>query len=91
MLRLTLGGDWLGAFLGGLGGVGLLIVFLLRNKKAKTLIISGVVFLVIGSLLTVMTGYFMAQLKSVAEEADRMLAEGQEVPAELLEMKELAD
>ncbi len=78
---------WFGDILFGYAVSGM-IVFLFRNKKAKTLIISGVVFLIIGTLLTVASSVFMSQLKGAAEEAERLIAAGEEVPAELMQLKD---
>lgn len=81
---------WFGDILFGYAVSGM-IVFLFRNRKPKTLIISGVVFLLIGSLLTLMTSVYMGKAQSAAVQVEQMLAEEQEVPAQLLELKEQWD
>ena len=77
---------WFGDILFGYAISGM-IVFFFRNKSAKSLIRTGVIFLLIGTGLTLMSSVFMKQLKEVSAQVDVMVEQGQEVPEEMMELK----
>lgn len=55
------------------------LLFLFRNRSVRTLIVWGIVFLLIGALLSVGGGYAQTMLRDVVEEIEGKVAAGEEM------------
>jgi uncharacterized protein len=72
---------WFGDILFGYAMSGM-VIFLFRKKQARALIISGIIFLVIGSAILAMISIGMNHLRSTSEQALALQEQGQELSQE---------